>query len=414
MPHRGFRLVRSSDLEIRGDASWLFIAALLIYGLGRTAFPGSAPGLGNVQYLTAAVVTVLAFFGGLLLHECAHALVARRFGLKSGVVTLFVFGGIADLMEAPHDPRSEFWIAVVGPLATLALVGACVGLSKALGTTPDVLLARVALDHLAMLNTTLLVFNLVPAYPLDGGRLLRAAIWQVNADRFRATMIAAALGILFAWVLLFMGILSLFTSGDALGLWSILIGMLLLNVAQAARSDAQLHKHLGGRTVASVMTPHPVTVGPEASLSEVVDAIILERGRSFVPVVAQGRLVGVVTAEAIRRTSRDLWPTTRIRQVMEPLGPENTIEPDAASDMVLHHMARTGRHKLVVARQGVLVGVVTVGDLLNYLGIVQLFKDRLPDSKTKLLRRRANGIHEHPLSRMIHPKCKILSADRLL
>jgi CBS domain-containing protein len=190
--------------------------------------------------------------------------------------------------------------------------------------------------------------------------------------------------------------------------------MLLLNVAQAARSDAQLHKHLGGRTVASVMTPHPVTVGPEASLSEVVDAIILERGRSFVPVVAQGRLVGVVAAEAIRRTSRDLWPTTRIRQVMEPLGPENTIEPDAASDMVLHHMARTGRHKLVVARQGVLVGVVTLGDLLNYLGIVQLFKDRLPDSKTKSLRRRANGIHEHPLSRMIHPKCKILSADRLL
>lgn len=373
MTNQRLRVARISGIDVQIDASWLFIAALMIWSFAATAFPDTAPGLEGATYLVMAITTTLGFFAALVVHELAHSIVSQRFGLPVQAITLFIFGGIAELTDEPRSPRAEFWIALAGPLATLGVVGLCVVAGTVLAPYPQALPLRVVLDHLVMLNLTVLVFNLVPALPLDGGRILRAAIWRLTGDAYRATMIGAVLGIGFAWFLVLFGMTALFTSGDGMGLWLVLIGIFLMGAAQAVRFDASLRRHLGGRTVASVMTPAPVTTSPDARLSEVVAQIMLPKGRSFLPVVQGDLLLGVVEAAAIRKVDRGLWDNTPVRQVMEPAGPMNTIAPDASSDMVLQHMARTGRTKLVVARAGKVVGVLSVSDLVKYLSLLQFF-----------------------------------------
>jgi Zn-dependent protease/CBS domain-containing protein len=404
MSYRGFHIFDIAGFNIRVDASWLFIAALMVWGFYRNAFPDAAPGLPDGDYILMAVSVILAFFVGLVVHEAAHSLMARQFGLKVGGITLFVFGGVADLTDEPHDPKSEFWIALAGPAASLAIAAVCTATSRMMAAAETAVPARVVLDHLAMLNVTMAVFNLVPAYPLDGGRMLRAVLWHTFGNQFRATMIAAALGIFFAWVLVLTGITALFTAGDSMGLWLVLIGMFLLTLAHASRADTLLRTHLGGRMVASVMTPGPVTTKPEATLADVIDKIVLATGHAFLPVVAHGRLRGVIDATAIRTIDRDLWPTTTVAQIMEPLGPDNTVEPDTACEMVLHQMVRTGLRKLVVARQDHLVGVVTIADLMNYVGLVQLFNNGIVAPKSRPLRRKAGGGSHTPHSRLAIPR----------
>lgn len=373
MTSQRVRVARISGIDVQIDASWLFIAALMIWSFAATAFPDTAPGLQGTTYLVMAIATTLGFFAALVVHELAHSIVSQRFGVPVQAITLFIFGGIAELSDEPRSPRSEFWIALAGPLATLAIVGLCAGAAAALAPHPQALALRVVFDHLMMLNLTVLVFNLVPALPLDGGRILRAVIWHFTGDGYRATMIGAALGIGFAWFLVIFGLTALFASGDGMGLWLVLIGIFLMGAAQAVRFDANLRRHLGGRTVASVMTPSPVTTGPETRLSDVVAQIMLPKGHSFLPVVQGDQLLGVVDAAAIRRVDRGLWDNTPVRQVMEAASPMNTIAPDASSDMVLQHMARTGRNKLAVARAGKVVGVLSVSDLVKYLSLLQFF-----------------------------------------
>jgi CBS domain-containing protein len=313
-----------------------------------------------------------------------------------GTITLFVFGGIADVPDDPQDPRSEVWIALAGPLATLAIAAACAGIAPFL--TGDALPVRAVLAQLADLNITVALLNLVPAYPLDGGRILRAAVWKATGDRFRATLIAASFGVVFGWGLILTGIARVFVRQDGGGLWLMLIGMVLLTLAQAARADVMVRRRLGGRLVASVMTPNPVVTRPEALLADVVDQIMLGKGHSFLPVVtAGGDLVGAVDATAIRLVDRRVWSTTPVRNIMEPLHPDNTVSPDMPCEKVLAQMAKTGRRKLVVACQGRLAGVVTMADLLKYVGLVQLFADPSAHSPAaQKTRRPANGAPQHP------------------
>ena len=399
MRDRGIGLFTIAGFNIRADGSWLFIVTLMVWSFYQDTFPRLLPEMSTTAYLAMALALTLAFFGGLVLHELAHALMARRFGLKVGAITLFVFGGIAELTEDPHDPKSEFWIALAGPLATLAIAGAC-ALSASL-LTGGALPVRMVLEQLAQLNITMLLFNLVPAYPLDGGRVLRAAVWKVTGDRFRATLIAASFGVVFGWGLILTGIARVFGPQDGGGLWLILIGMFLLALAQTSRADVMVKRRLGGRLVASVMTPSPVVTRPEALLADVVDQILLGQGHTFLPVVtAGGELVGIVDATAIRLVDRRLWSTTSIRQIMEPLHPDNMVTPDMACEKVLQHMARTGRRKLVVANQGRLAGVVTMADLLNYVGLVQLFSDPLARKVAPQPPRTSNGVPQHVGSRI--------------
>lgn len=373
MTNQRVRVARVSGIDIQIDASWIFIAALMIWSFATTVFPELVPGLSDATYLVMAIATTFGFFAALVVHELAHSIVSQRFGLPVTAITLFIFGGIAELSEDPRSPGSEFWIAVAGPLATLGIIGICAGGAAVLAPDGQALALRVVLEQLVMMNLTVLLFNLVPALPLDGGRILRALLWRLSGDAFRSAMIASALGIGFAWSLVVLGIIAVIASGDAMGLWLVLIGVFVMAAAHAIRFDARLRRYLGGRTVASVMTPCPVSTTPQARLSDVVAQVMLPNGHAFLPVVQGGMLVGVVDAAAVRQVDRERWDTTPVSAIMEPPGPLNTVAPDAASDMVLQHMARTGRNKLVVVRDAKLVGVLSITDLLKYLSLLQAF-----------------------------------------
>jgi Zn-dependent protease len=391
MTNQRVRVARILGIDIQIDASWIFIAALMIWSFATTAFPELLPGLSNATYLVMAIATTLGFFAALVVHELAHSIVSHRFGLPVNAITLFIFGGIAELSEDPRSPGSEFWIAVAGPLATLGIIGICALGAAVLAPYGQALALRVVLEHLVMMNLTVLVFNLVPALPLDGGRILRALLWRLSGDPLRSAMIASALGIGFAWILVVVGITALFSSGDAMGLWLVLIGMFMMAAAHAIRFDARLRRFLGGRTVSSVMTPCPVTTTPQAMLSDVVTQVMLPNGHAFLPVVQGEMLVGVVDAAAVRLVDREQWDTTPVSAIMEPPGPLNTVAPDASSDMVLQHMARTRRNKLMVVRDAKLVGVLSITDLLKYLSLLQAFNrggsnTRLPGPSLNLRR----------------------------
>lgn len=383
MPTNGIHLFDIAGFRIRVDPSWLFIAALMVWNFYSTVLPEAAPGLAPMTYFIMAVSLMLSFFIGLVIHELAHSLMARRFGLKVGGISLFIFGGIAELTEEPHDARSDFWIAVAGPVATLVIAAACQIAARGLAHYDTLMPARVVIEHLGLFSLGMAIFNLVPAFPLDGGRMLRAAIWKITQEPLRATAIAAGFGVGFAWLLIVLGLAALFSAGDLAGLWLVLIGVFLMTLAQGSRSEAILRRHLGGRTIASVMSRDPVTSTPEASVADVVDTLMLANGLSFLPVCDQSRVVGVLDAAAIRGLDRDLWASTRVDQIMEPIRADLVVEPDAASEQVLTQMARTGRRKLLVMRQGRLAGVVTLADLLQFVGLARFLGSDVRKGNTR-------------------------------
>jgi Zn-dependent protease/predicted transcriptional regulator len=372
MRRSGTRLFDIAGFEIRLDPSWFIIAALLVWTLSRNWFPFVAPGFDGAAYLTMAVIAMLALFACLLVHELAHSVVARRFGLNVGSITLFIFGGVAQLDEDPADAKSEFWIAIAGPIASfvLALLIWLVALSLA---GIDALLApRVVLEYLATLNLVLALFNLVPAFPLDGGRILRAAVWHLTGSVVRATTVATTSGALFAFLLIGWGIYRLVATGDLFGLWPVLIGIFILGAARATQAEMTVRSRLGGYDVAQLMSQPTLTTTPGATLADLVDGVMIARGVSFVPVIDDSdRLVGLIDAATVRGIDRATWHDMRVRDVMKRPGPGNTLSPDTPAAVALRQMTGTGPRKFMVAQRGRLLGIVTLADLMNYVTLLQ-------------------------------------------
>lgn len=365
---KAVRLFNIAGFEIRIDASWLLIAALIVWTLSTGWFPETLPGQSTDTYLTMAVLAMLGLFSCLVLHELAHSLVARRFGLGVGGITLFIFGGVAELEKEPVDANSEFWIAVAGPAASFALaLIAGIGAWLLPMATP----AQAIMAYLSTINLTLALFNLVPAFPLDGGRVLRSLIWRKTGDMVRATQVASTAGMLFAWVLIFMGAASMVSGQGATGLWPILIGLFLMSASRASYEQVLIKSTLARSTAASMMSTSTINASPLTTLSDLVDDAMIGHGRSFVPVTDADGLYGYIDSAAIRAVDRALWPTTRVVDAMQPSSPDNTVSPDTPAVALLELMGKTGRRKFLVARNGRLEGVVTLSDLMEYIALLQ-------------------------------------------
>lgn len=368
---RGFRLFRIAGFDVKIDVSWFFIAALLVWSLNAGVFPASMPGLSAATYTGMAVVAALAFFAGVILHELAHSLVARAYGLEMGGITLFVFGGVAELPQEPQSAVSEFWIAVAGPAASLVLAAGCWLVASGLPGLPVEAPTRAVLDYLAQVNLAVALFNLVPAFPLDGGRVLRSLVWRATGDGVRATVIAARAGTAFAWLLMAAGGWMLLAGGDAGGLWFVLIGMFLLSAAQSSLAQTVLRDRLTGRRVSEMMTPDPVTTSPETTLADLADRVMRAQGLSFLPVTEGGRHVGTISASALRAVPVEDWPRVNVSAVMDPAGSGSEIDPRASAFDAVTQMGQSGRRKLVVVTEGRPVGVLTLADLLSYVQTLQ-------------------------------------------
>src|SRR5215211_657129 len=360
-----WRVGRIAGIEVRVDSSWVVIALLITYSM----YLQVSQVYQNISAGEAVWIGVLAtvlFFGSVLVHELAHALVAQARGIRVQDITLFLFGGATRAKVDARGPADEFLIALVGPLTSgllAGLFGTVAGVGSNLLTRP---LAG-TFGYLAWTNLLLAGFNLVPGFPLDGGRLLRAAIWKTTGNLARATRTASLSGQAVGWLLVAAGVASLLAGDLAGGIWFAFIGWFLVQAARSSYQDLQLQQLLGGVEAEEVMAADLVRIPPELSLQEAVDAYFMRYDHSGFPVEEQGRTIGLLTLRGVRRVPREQWPTRRVRDHMVPLGDQVVVAPDARMDGVVGKLQDSEANRVLVVQDGEVVGIITPSDLTRWL-----------------------------------------------
>lgn len=361
------RLGRIAGIRVGMSWSLLVVFWLITWSLATEAFPREAPGRSDFAYWVTGVVAAVLFFSSLLAHEMGHALLARRSGIAVEGITLWLFGGVARLGGEASDARSELRVAVVGPAISLAVglvFTASALLVDALGA-PELLSATPA--WIGRINILLAVFNLAPAYPLDGGRVLRGVLWLRHGDRIKATITAAKAGRLFGWLLISLGLLEFLAGGTIGGVWFVFLGWFLLNAARAEIEGVLLRDLLRETRIRTVMTPEPVTVAPDLSVEDLLEEYTLRHRCSAFPVVdGSGALTGLVTLAHIRGVAPDRRREVTVEQIASPIATVPTAGPDDRLVDVLAHVS-TGDNRVLVLDHGRLVGIVTTTDITREL-----------------------------------------------
>jgi PDZ domain-containing secreted protein/Zn-dependent protease/CBS domain-containing protein len=362
MLESSFTFLTVRGIPIGAHWSWLFVFALVLWLLGSQLFPRTYPGMSPGGYWAMAAFAAVLFFGSVLLHELGHALTALREGMRIEGITLWLFGGVARFSSMFRSPGGEFAIAILGPVISLALALLFAALTW-LGNALDLPVAVVGVtDYLARINLIVLLFNLVPALPLDGGRVLRAWLWRRQGNFEAATATAARAGQLFGVTLIAIGILGFFTGAGAGGLWFAFIGWFLLQAAQGEAVHAQLRGAFRGLRVRDVMTPDPQVVRPDDSVQEVVERARLPRNPSSYPVIDGGRLVGLVSLRQVAHVPVEERGLTRVSEVMSPRDEVSTLDPEAELDTAMESF-RQGVRRSVVLDDDRPVGIVSMSDL---------------------------------------------------
>lgn len=361
------KLFRFSTFDIKVDPSWLLIAALITWSLSYQYFPDVLPGASISVYLAMAVISMLGLFASLLMHELSHSVVARHFGVPIKSITLFLFGGVAELEAEPTSARVEFWIAVAGPAMSLCLGFGFWALDY-IAKRAGLFAAGVEiLSYLSSVNLVIAVFNLLPAFPLDGGRVLRAVLWLRSGDVLSATRIAAKSGTFLAYALMALGVVALFQGAFVAGLWQIMIGGFVLGAARASYAQQLAKLAFDDCTVEALMTPNPITVTPDMTLSEFVNQIMLQKHVTFVPVVEDGILLGHMDSSILAGIDRENWATTRIGDVFLGLDQGVMTNADVPVQDLLETISNTGQRKFLVVSDHDLLGVITLSDLIHFL-----------------------------------------------
>ncbi|MBZ0218357.1 MAG: site-2 protease family protein [Fimbriimonadaceae bacterium] len=362
-------LFKIFGFEIKLDFSWVFIALLIAWSLASGYFPSIYEGLPTATYWWMGIVAALGLFFSIVFHELSHSLVARRYGIQIKGITLFMLGGVAEMGTEPKSPRAEFMMAIAGPLASifLGLVFYVLAAAVNLFSAPEALYG--VFSYLAFLNGVIAVFNMVPAFPLDGGRVFRAALWQWRGDYNWATGIAAKTGAAFGLFLIVLGIFDIVTGNFLMGLWWFLIGMFVRAAAASQIYQMRVGSVLENKTVAMFMTADPVTVSPDISVNDLVEDYVYKFHHKLFPVVDSGELVGCVTTNEIKNTRREDWQKIPVGDIMKPRSADNTIDAGAEAAKALGLIQQTRYGRLMVTENNKLVGVISLKDLLEMLSL---------------------------------------------
>ena len=366
-------LGRIGGIRIGVNISVLVIVAIVVAGLTLGLFPDVYPGRSLAAYLAAGLISAVLLLASLLVHELSHALVARRNGIEVGGITLWLLGGVAQLRGEPRTPAADLLIAVVGPLASLAL-GVVSGLvALLLANTIGAGLVVGVCAYLAGINVLLAVFNLIPAAPLDGGRVLRAALWWRTGDRVRSAITAARAGRAFGFLLIVGGVLMFVFGGGFDGLWLALIGLFLISAARAEEQQTRINAALSGIQVGEIMTPRPTVADPQQSVGELIDETVLTHRFSTYPLVRDGRLAGLVTLNRVRAVPPGERGSRRLADIACPRGEVPTTHPKEHLVDLLPRMAgcTDGRAVVLDDDQRVL-GVVTPSDISRAVQVKEL------------------------------------------
>jgi len=354
-------------IKIRLDLSWFVVAVLITWSLAVDFFPRTYEGLAPSAYWVMGAAGALLLFASVVAHELSHALVARRFGVEMRGITLFLFGGVAEMADEPPSPKAEFWVAIAGPIASLVLGGLFFVAAGALTLPPEV---AGVLAYLATINVLLAVFNLVPAFPLDGGRILRSVLWRWKDSLRWATRVTSAIGAGFGFVLIGLGVVLLVTTRDFVSaMWLAVLGLFLRGAARMSYQQLLLRRVLEGEPVSRFMKPEPITVPRHISVAELVEEYVYRHHHKLYPVVDDGRLVGCVTTRQIRELPREEWETTSVGALASGCSPENSVPPDADAMAALSRMSRTRASRLLVVDGERLVGILTLKDLLEFFSL---------------------------------------------
>ena len=355
------RIGRLFGIPIYIHASWLVIFALVTWSLATGYFPVRYPGITESGAWLRSLAAAVLFFASILLHELGHSVMALRHGIEIRSITLFIFGGVARLGHDPEDGRTELKVAIAGPLVSVAL-GAVFYVSSALPFLSEAV-ASVA-RYLAFINVAIALFNLVPAFPLDGGRLLRGFLWTF-AGKGRATRIAASAGIAFGYVLVGGGLLALFTGHGLTGLWYVLIGWFLREASVGAFRELKLDQALSGLSVGDAMTSHVDALPADISLDEAVRDHFQRTGFGGYPVQRGDSVVGLVRLKDVLEQPADARETTSVQAVMTPIDERFVVAPDAPLSEATVKLAENGMGRLLVMLEGRLVGLLTLGAVLR-------------------------------------------------
>ena len=361
-------LITILGFEVKIDASWVFLAALVSWSLAQGFFPARYAGLTPGTYWAMGIVGAVGLFASLVLHELSHSLVARRFGLNTRGITLFIFGGIAELEDEPPSPRAEFLIAIAGPIASFALAAGFLVVQRVAAVgAPDPVVA--VAGYLALINFVLAVFNLVPGFPLDGGRVLRAVLWARRGDYAWATRVAARAGSSVGFGLIALGVFSVVTGNFVGGMWWFLIGLFLRGAAEGARQNLTARQVLGGAPIRRYMTANPITVTPDMTIDDLVEYRFYRFGHEMFPVMAGPRLVGCVTVRQVKAVARADWPQVTVGDVMIGCDASNTVDAGSDAMGLLRTMQRTGQSRFMVVDGSRLVGMVALKDMVRVMAL---------------------------------------------
>ncbi len=360
-------LFKVAGVQVEIDYSWIVIAVLVWWSLSAGYFPRTYPGHSFTSYWIVGALGTILFFASVLGHELSHAALGNRLGENVTRITLFIFGGMAHLSSEPKTAGDEFKIAAIGPVSSLVIAAIFWIIEQMLVGLHAPSLWVAVFTYLAFINVALAVFNLLPGFPLDGGRILRAILWHYWGDFRRATAAAADWGNTIAWGLIALGALEIFGGGLVGGIWMIFIGLFLRGAAHASYQSVVVEQMLGRAKVADLMIREPIAIDPEITVGEAIDRYFLHHGHTGYPVVKDGHAMGILSLSRVRECPPDQRGNRRVHEIMVPVAGNVTISPRATISDAMHQMAEADAGRLLVLDGDRLEGLVTRSQIARFV-----------------------------------------------
>ena len=362
---------KAFGISLRLHYSWFFIFVLITWALAASYFPTTYPTWSLALKIGAGVLTSILFFGSVLFHELMHSLVSIHQGTEIKSITLFFLGGVSEMTSEPKTAGDEFRMAAAGPFSSLILGGLFMGVYLSLrGINGQAAQFGAAVSmYLGVINILLGVFNLIPGFPLDGGRVLRSLIWWRSRNLQRATQIASNVGRAIGFIFILGGIWWALTGNLFNGIWLVLIGWFLETAASGSYRQTLIQEMLKGHTASEVMSQECTVVPPDITVEHLVNEHILGSGRRCFPVVSEGRTEGLITLGNVRSIPREARKTTRVREVMTPLNQVKSVSPNEDLARILQILSENDINQVPVIWENKVVGIVARDNLINFINI---------------------------------------------
>jgi Zn-dependent protease len=370
MGHRSLSLGRIIGIPVELDYSWFLIFALLTWSFAVSYYPAEFSDWPTLVYWFTGAATAVMLFVSVLIHELGHSVVALRYGIPIRNITLFIFGGVAQIESEPPKASAEFWIAIAGPITSVLLALFFYLFQPLFGqSTPMFGLVK----YLASINLLLALFNLIPGFPLDGGRVFRAFVWWISRSLKKATLVAANLGRFIAFLFIFVGFWQMFSGNFGNGLWIAFIGWFLESASSGQLRQQMIHESLAGHKVADAMSRNFTIIPPEVTLQQLVDNHILLSGRRVFIVKSDEKTVGLLTLHQLKGVPKTEWPYAQVGQIMIPASELKTVRPDIELWECFSMMNRDGVNQLPVIEDGHILGMLNREDIINFFHTLQEF-----------------------------------------